>query len=734
MSYKSRHCSNVPIHNQHESLIIAKTVLCSSTMSETYISPTRCGISSLFARWAPRPVIASMLNNKGVILTQQHRYAQARRSFYRALRFMERDSNQFRKRIPIATALDSSSDEDSSTDSTTGTGSLTTSASVTTVVHLVRPSKPRVEYDEGMDQYPNLLRLNDIWHQDVDATLLFNLGRLSHNQGNYDMALDYYKLSLQAIKSNDRLSLVVSFSMGHCHYCQGDMTSALLSYRSALSIAKSLLDKCDHAACLNAIGVVYYAISAGKLDEALEAFRTSLELRQQHMGEHHPDVGTTWNNMGRLYYIQGKYPEALHAYEQALRIRRHNNKDVLDTVDVAATLVNIGQVYNQMEDYQPALVFYKDFLRLAKIHFGEYHRDVCIVTTCIGQVLQSLSHFEQALKVYQDALRIGEAVFGTMHSEIAIIFNKIGNLHYETQDFDSALKAYHQGLEVEMQVLDAENSNILVTYSNIAEIHKQRADFDLALHCYDMILQRQRSAGFLTTEGAIELATTLSNIAYVHHQRGDYDLALEVNQECLHIRREQMGDMTEDVASSLFQIALVLLKMDRSTLALQAMLEAYQIRKKLGQENRELASAMYNVALIYHQLGSSESALAYYIGTARIEEKLLGKSHRDLSITFFNMAQIYYQRGDMELALQKFRQALAIERECFGTHHATCARTLNEIGNIELQLGNLSGLMEAYGEAFRIQCEVDIEEDVMVVYGVQLWRFERVQPLGAAAA
>jgi tetratricopeptide (TPR) repeat protein len=121
----------------------------------------------------------------------------------------------------------------------------------------------------------------------------------------------------------------------------------------------------------------------GDSETALEALRTSIRLRIAILGEDHIAVGTSWNNVGCVYFQQANYDSATDAYRRALRIRRNEQGD---SVDVAATLFNIGQVFPQ-GDNDRALRHYQEFLKLAKKHFRDYHRDICIVTTCIGQVL-----------------------------------------------------------------------------------------------------------------------------------------------------------------------------------------------------------------------------------------------------------------------------------------------------------------------------------------------------------
>jgi tetratricopeptide (TPR) repeat protein len=634
-------------------------------------------------------------------------------------------------------------------------------------------NRHRAEYDEGMDVYRSPLRISDSSSRSVDGTILFNLARVHHNQGSYEEALALYKRSLRALEGwpvcDEALTMSILFGIGQIQYVRGDHSDSLRTYVTSLNFARSKFgsESVEVAACMNCIGVLHYIMPRGDSDAALEALKTSIRLRKEKLGENHIDVGTSWNNVGRVYFQQGRYDRAMDAYRRALRIRR---KQQGAGVDVAATVFNIGQVLHQQGDQERALRHYQEFLRLARSHFGDFHRDICIVTTCIGQVFHEKKDFKRALRAFQHALKVGRVALG-VHAEIAITLNKVGNLHYETGSYELALKAYHQGLEVELQCLEpgkypthhvavarghatahtpmhlltlamithvcvtytniSGNPNICVTYTNIAEIYKQRSEHERALRYYEKVLDLQRTHRF----EPLDIANTLSSIGYIRHQMGDYQQAMDVNQECLRLRREVKGDIDEEVASTLTHIALVLLKMELHDMALEVLTEAYRIRTALSKRpNREVAFCLYNCGLIEHYKGNHETALAYYLETARIEENIFGSAHRDLSITKYNIAQIYYSRGEMDLSVSNFGQALKIERECFGPDHPTCARTLNEIGNIELQRGNVDRMMACYTEALRIYRRAQISDDHLVVYGKSLWRFELVHPVAAGAA
>jgi tetratricopeptide (TPR) repeat protein len=202
------------------------------------------GIKSILPGLTPRPVIACMLNNKGALHMERCQYAEARKSLDRALRLVETDT----KRCNSA----ASSEEDVSKKCSQGkhfksvrSGSgtpnqriersvpdvliVTTTSSLLSDLlgseddsdsadsassNFIQPSKPPSEYDEGMDPFKKPFRLNasflrghlpspPLFSRSIDGTILFNLGRVYHNEGSHDDALDMYKLALQAIERRD---------------------------------------------------------------------------------------------------------------------------------------------------------------------------------------------------------------------------------------------------------------------------------------------------------------------------------------------------------------------------------------------------------------------------------------------------------------------------------------------------------------------------------------------------
>ena len=76
----------------------------------------------------------------------------------------------------------------------------------------------------------------------------------------------------------------------------------------------------DVATSLNNLANLYY--SQGRYDQAESLYLQALELYKRLLGEAHPDVATSLNNLANLYDSQGRYDQAEPLYLQALEIRQ----------------------------------------------------------------------------------------------------------------------------------------------------------------------------------------------------------------------------------------------------------------------------------------------------------------------------------------------------------------------------------------------------------------------------
>jgi tetratricopeptide (TPR) repeat protein len=89
------------------------------------------------------------------------------------------------------------------------------------------------------------------------------------------------------------------------------------------------------------------------------------------LGKDHPDVATSYNNIGAVYKDQGKKDKALKYCNKALDIElKILGKDHLD---VAISYSNIGLIYEKQGKYKEAFEYYNKAFKICKKRLGTSH-------------------------------------------------------------------------------------------------------------------------------------------------------------------------------------------------------------------------------------------------------------------------------------------------------------------------------------------------------------------------
>ncbi len=157
------------------------------------------------------------------------------------------------------------------------------------------------------------------------ADMLHQMGYLSHMQGDYTLALEWYQKDLrisERVLGKDHPSTATTYNnIASVYKAQGDYARALEWYQKALRIRERVLGK-DHpdtATTYNNIAGVYDDM--GDYARALEWYQKALNVKESVLGKDHPDTAITYHNIGTLYFEQGDFREALQWLEKALAIK-----------------------------------------------------------------------------------------------------------------------------------------------------------------------------------------------------------------------------------------------------------------------------------------------------------------------------------------------------------------------------------------------------------------------------
>ena len=188
-----------------------------------------------------------------------------------------------------------------------------------------------------------------------------------------------------------------------CHHREGDVESAIVEYKSTMSILEELLvstpsstpkltalvkrARFDLSSALSGLSVAH--ADKGDNDLALDFALKALDIRKSLMGPNHASVAECLNNLGGLYFRQSNFTKAADVYQESLRILLTKTQGKEENKYVALAYYNIGLTYAKLGIPKGADAVKKALL-IAEHVWGSDHDQ----TVQIGQTLAQMTKLD----------------------------------------------------------------------------------------------------------------------------------------------------------------------------------------------------------------------------------------------------------------------------------------------------------------------------------------------------
>jgi tetratricopeptide (TPR) repeat protein len=442
--------------------------------------------------------------------------------------------------------------------------------------------------------------------------------QLASSMGQYAADTDLDTIVWDLVGSTDTTRL---FAFKELAKLLGELEAAVIVQRRMLEIYQEHSaggEDADTATSLNNLAELLKA--QGKYDEAEPLFQQSLAIRRKvcaiHLaassrdhsckvlGEEHPDVATSLNNLAALLNAQGKYDESILLFTRSLEIKRKVLGE--EDPDVATSLNNLAESFRSQGKYNEAEPLFQQSLAIKRkvcaIHlaawsrdhsckvFGEEHTDVATSLNSLAELLRAQGKYDEAEPLSQQSLAIWRKVcaihlaawsrdhsckvFGEEDPAVATALNNLAGLLDTQGKYDEAEPLYQQSLAINRKV---------------------RAIHLAASSC-------NHSCKVLGEEHP-HVATSLYNLAGLLKDQGKYDEAEPLYRRSLAIRRKVCA------------IHLAASSRDHSC-------------KVFGEEHLDVATSLNNLALLLWYTGRSEEANVAGRQALAIATRALGPSHR----------------------------------------------------------------------------------------------------------
>ncbi|TXT58922.1 MAG: hypothetical protein BAJALOKI2v1_280013 [Promethearchaeota archaeon] len=188
----------------------------------------------------------------------------------------------------------------------------------------------RGEYDQAIDSFKRALNLNP--EQDIKKDIYIRIGLSYRYKKEYDTAIDWYEKVLE-IDDQDPLAWN---NIGYAYECKNQREKAKEMYKKSLE-----LDPTYELALVNLL----------KLYKENEEFENAKKLLKDAL-EEDPVNADNWVDLGLVYNEMGEYEKSIAAYEKAL---------LYEPSRVAFN--NIGWTYYNQEDFKNAIYAFKESLK-----------------------------------------------------------------------------------------------------------------------------------------------------------------------------------------------------------------------------------------------------------------------------------------------------------------------------------------------------------------------------------
>ena len=436
----------------------------------------------------------------------------------------------------------------------------------------------------------------------------------------------------------------------------------------------------------------------GLYNQALPWFKQCLEVAKKHLGDEHPSVASSLNNLAYLYYSQGRYSEAEPLYIQALALWHKLLGD--EHPSVASSLNNLAYLYYSQGRYSEAEPLYIQALALWRQLFGDYHPDVAQIFNNLALLYYSQGKYSEAEPLCIQALALRRKLLGNEHPSVATSLNNLALLYCSQGRYSEAEPLYIQALALRHKLLGNEHPDVAQSFNNLALLYCSQGRYSEAEPLYIKALALWRK---LLGDEHPSVATSLNNLASLYRSQGRYSEAEPLYIQALALSRKLLGDEHPDFAQSLNNLALLYYSQEKYNEAEPLYIQALALwRQLLGDGHPDVATNQDNLAALYKSQEKYNEAEPLYIQALALRRKLLGEEHPDVATSLNNLAVLYYYQEKYNEAEPLYIQALELGRQLLGEEHPDVASSLNNLALLYDSQGRYSKAEPLYMQALDI--------------------------------
>lgn len=367
--------------------------------------------------------------------------------------------------------------------------------------------------------------------------------------------------------------------------------------------------------------------------------------------------------IGDYYFEANKLDDALTFYLKAFR--GFNKDESINKRIIHNVCFNVVGIYMTKELYSEALQYCENIEPY--ITKEDYHEYLAKYKNLIGDIYEDLSDYNRALDCYKDALRIQQSVQESDNREKAVTLNNIGTVYHYMGDLENALKFYCKAQEIWEYNKQGKDSDVVTLYNNFAEIHNDLGDYKKALEyhlkTYDII---KHSKDCCDTD----IATSYNNIGVVYYNLENYNKSLYYQKKALRIQKRDFGNYHQSTARTFNNLGAVYYELGKYNKSYKLALKGMEIRQNIfGKKNVSTAISYNCVGKALLGLEKYDEAIEYHNKALNIFKTKLPNYHKYIAKTYFHLSEVYFKMGKTDESLSLLENSYNSCKQTLGEKH-----------------------------------------------------------------
>jgi serine/threonine-protein kinase len=331
-----------------------------------------------------------------------------------------------------------------------------------------------------------------------------------------------------------------------------DITAKEILSMGAKNIRQQLDDRpAIQATLMETMGRVYFNL--GEYEPSIAMLEESLSLRQQSLGDDHPDVAASKNALAASLMRTANYERARALLDEALEVNRR--KHGKSSAAVASTMFNLAELLHATGELEEAQRFASASIDIYTVQSDRYAVELAEAKNALARILRGKNDLDEAERLQREAIALVERHLGKDHPFIAYYLQNLAVVLQAQGELDAAEAMFYESIAVTRKVLGEEHDTLGGSLVMLGALLHNKGEFDDAEAAFrDALAVHKKVRG---TEHPY-VAYDMTSLAMLLQDKGRLDESESLLRDALQLYEGSVGRDHQYVASALTELGAVL--------------------------------------------------------------------------------------------------------------------------------------------------------------------------------